>query len=107
MAGIMAALKADDDVSLLGQPVDDLALAFVSPLGADDDDVCHAEMSPAGPIDTKMTGWMNLLQAMAGRSGYLMTPPDARKSESRPPSEVPPIHWSPNGLAGSLTPRSR
>lgn len=32
MAGIMPALKPDDDVGLLGEPVDDLALAFVAPL---------------------------------------------------------------------------
>jgi len=46
VAGIMAALEADDDVSLLGQPIDDLALALVAPLGADHDNVCHEELSP-------------------------------------------------------------
>ena len=48
MAGIMAALKADDDVGLFGEPVDDLAFAFVAPLGADHDNICHEEMSPEG-----------------------------------------------------------
>ncbi len=34
--GVRAALVAADDVALLGQQVDDLALAFVAPLGPDD-----------------------------------------------------------------------
>src|SRR5207253_10361115 len=43
VAGVMAALKADDALRVLGQPVDDLALAFIAPLRADDDDVlAHA-----------------------------------------------------------------
>jgi hypothetical protein len=37
--GVVAALEADHGPRVLGQPVDDLALAFVTPLGADDDDV--------------------------------------------------------------------
>ena len=41
MAGIVAALEAHDDVGLLRQPVDDLALPFVTPLGADDDNIGH------------------------------------------------------------------
>ena len=39
VAGIVPALEADDAGRALGQPVDDLALAFIAPLGADDDDV--------------------------------------------------------------------
>ena len=41
VAGIVAALEADHDVGPLGEPVDDLALALVAPLGADDRDVAH------------------------------------------------------------------
>src|SRR5258708_1904812 len=41
MAGIMPALETHHDVGLLGQPVDDLALALVTPLGSDDDHVGH------------------------------------------------------------------
>ena len=48
MSRIMAALKADDDVGLLGEPVDDLALAFVAPLGADHDNIRHEELIPTG-----------------------------------------------------------
>ena len=48
VAGIMAALEADDDVGLLGQPIDDLAFALVAPLGADHDNICHEELSPRG-----------------------------------------------------------
>ena len=36
MAGVGAALVAGDDVGLLGEHVDDLSLAFIAPLGADD-----------------------------------------------------------------------
>ncbi len=42
MAGVVPALKPGDHIGPLAQPVDDLALALVAPLGADDDDVCHA-----------------------------------------------------------------
>ena len=48
MAGIVAALKADDDVGLLGEPVDDLAFALVAPLGADHDNIRHEELTPTG-----------------------------------------------------------
>jgi hypothetical protein len=46
MAGVMTALEADDDVGLLRQPVDDLAFAFVSPLGADHHHIRHKNPSP-------------------------------------------------------------
>ena len=36
VAGVVAALEAHDDVGVLGEQVDDLALALVAPLGADD-----------------------------------------------------------------------
>ena len=43
VAGIVPALEAHDALRLFGQPVDDLALAFIAPLGTDDDDVlAHA-----------------------------------------------------------------
>ncbi len=41
MAGIVAALEAHHHIGALRQPVDDLALAFVAPLGADDHDIGH------------------------------------------------------------------
>src|SRR5262249_15022324 len=47
MAGIVPALEAHDDVGLFRQPVDDLALSFVAPLGADDDNVGHSRTSPS------------------------------------------------------------
>ena len=39
VAGIVPALEAGDDVGPARQPVDDLALALVAPLGADHGDV--------------------------------------------------------------------
>ena len=38
VAGVVAALEAHDRADVLGQEIDDLALAFVAPLGAEDDD---------------------------------------------------------------------
>ena len=46
VTGVVAALEAHDALRVVGQPIDDLALAFVTPLGADDDDVlCHFLLS--------------------------------------------------------------
>ena len=56
VAGIVTALEADDDVGLLGQPIDDLALAFVAPLGADHDNIGHEELSPANGQATSRSG---------------------------------------------------
>ena len=39
VAGVVAALEAHHALGAVGEPVDDLALALVAPLGADDDDV--------------------------------------------------------------------
>ena len=36
VARVGSALKADDNIGLLGQHIGDLALAFVAPVGADD-----------------------------------------------------------------------
>ena len=43
VAGIVAALEAHHDIGALRQPIDDLALAFVTPLGADDHDIGHVK----------------------------------------------------------------
>jgi len=39
VAGVVTALETHDSSGVVGQPVDDLAFAFVTPLGADDHDV--------------------------------------------------------------------
>ena len=39
MAGVMAALETHHDVGADRQPIDDLALSFVAPLGADNDNI--------------------------------------------------------------------
>src|ERR1041385_7274568 len=36
VAGVVTALKADDDVRITGEEIDDFAFSFVSPLCADD-----------------------------------------------------------------------
>jgi hypothetical protein len=46
MAGVVAALEAYDDVGALRQPVDNLALALISPLGADHHHIRHCRQSP-------------------------------------------------------------
>ena len=38
MAGVVAALEAHDRADFLGQQIDDLALAFIAPLGTENDD---------------------------------------------------------------------
>src|SRR5262249_24286949 len=38
----MAALEADHDVGLGGKPIDDLTLALIPPLGADNNYICHS-----------------------------------------------------------------
>ena len=49
MAGVVAALEANDDIGLLRQPIDDLALAFVAPLRADHHHIRHSEPFPQEP----------------------------------------------------------
>ena len=41
VAGVVAALAADDDVRLRGQDVDDFAFPFIAPLRADQNCVRH------------------------------------------------------------------
>ena len=41
MTGVMPALVARHDVEPVGEEIDNLPLALVSPLGSQDDDVCH------------------------------------------------------------------
>ena len=41
VTGIVSPLVPGDDVEFLGQQVDDLSLALISPLGPDNDDVGH------------------------------------------------------------------
>ena len=42
VAGVIAALAADDDVGVAGQDIDDLAFSFIAPLRADQNRICHA-----------------------------------------------------------------
>jgi len=53
MTSIVAALEAHDDVGLLRQPVDDLALPLVAPLGADDDNIGHFADIPSATIPVR------------------------------------------------------
>ena len=39
VAGVVAALEANDDIGVVSKQIDDLALALVTPLGTDDCDV--------------------------------------------------------------------
>ncbi len=55
MAGVVAALKARNHVELLGQPVDDLAFAFVAPLGADEYHVGHDLWAPGRTASASIT----------------------------------------------------
>ncbi|MBC7519576.1 MAG: hypothetical protein H7268_00555 [Sandarakinorhabdus sp.] len=48
VAGIVPALEAHHDIGAAGEPIDDLALAFVAPLGADDGYVGHGGLLRKG-----------------------------------------------------------
>ena len=50
--GVVAALRAHDDVRLLGQHVDDFAFAFIAPLGADQNRIGHNSIK----IPERMSG---------------------------------------------------
>ena len=52
VAGIMATLETDNDIGLFRQPVDDLAFAFVAPLGSDNHDIRHQDPSLRQRPDT-------------------------------------------------------
>jgi hypothetical protein len=47
VAGIIPALRAHDDIRVLGEEIDNLAFAFVTPLSPDQDGICH-EFSEKG-----------------------------------------------------------
>jgi hypothetical protein len=79
MAGIVAALKARDDIGALRQPVDDLALALVAPLGAHDNHIGH---SAVRHVDGKAAqrGFLVLfVHVMAGLAHGLDTGVEADK----------------------------
>ena len=64
VAGVVAALEADDRGSPLGEEVDDLPLALVAPLGADYDHAWHA----AGDSDGSGRGGRVARQATLRRA---------------------------------------
>jgi hypothetical protein len=41
VACVVPALGTDDHIDMLGEVIDDLALAFIAPLGAHYDGICH------------------------------------------------------------------
>ena len=47
VAGIRSAAVAHDDIGALGEQIDDLALALITPLSADDDDDRHQAFNSA------------------------------------------------------------
>src|SRR5262249_18077099 len=90
MAGVVAALEAHDDVGLFRQPVDDLALPFVTPLGADDDNISHfrspilklQEISGTALPDARSPSRPHLLRAPATPQGR---PPGTPSDKGRGP----------------------
>src|SRR5262249_4355069 len=96
VAGVVAALEADDDVGPLRQPVDDLALALVAPLGADHRDIGHRYSSiPSMPPARKQ--WL--------QPWRLAPPPGARPGPR--PATVPPPSARPRAPPASATPWGR
>jgi hypothetical protein len=70
MARVVAALEADDALRALRQPVDDLALALIAPLGADDDDVLAICFLPVQLVGSASASRV----AASGRSPTYSTP---------------------------------
>ena len=64
MARIVAALEPHDHVRLLGQPIDDLALALVAPLGAHDNHVRHRSQASHEQTPAQGQGWGKTLQIL-------------------------------------------
>ena len=56
VAGVRASLIAHDEVGALGEHVDDLAFAFIPPLGADDDDAVVLGSEHRPPSNKKAPG---------------------------------------------------
>ena len=54
MAGVVAALKAHDHIGAAGQPVDDLALALIAPLGADHGHVGHGSRTLSVAVRSRL-----------------------------------------------------
>jgi hypothetical protein len=53
MARIVPALEPDNDIGAAGQPVDNLALTLVTPLGPDNSHIRHDEKyTPRGLLET-------------------------------------------------------
>src|ERR1700683_3709660 len=78
----MAALEAHHDVGLFGQPIDDLALAFIPPLGADHDNICHAGLVQETCERSTLRGDRRLPLTR------IMDGPRRSKAERRPPRSV-------------------
>src|SRR5579872_314838 len=75
VAFFVPALKAYNDVVLLRQPIDNLALALIAPLRANHDDICHegSVLSGRSRLDGSDSG--------CSRSfGYWMMTREARKT---------------------------
>src|SRR5262249_30822960 len=72
VTGIVTTLKTDDDIGLLRQPVDDLAFAFVAPLGSDNHNIRHQDPFPApapGHLEPGATGQVHLRIKEASMGG--------------------------------------
>ncbi len=68
VARIVPALEAHDAVGVLGQPVDDLAFAFIAPLGADDDDVLAHQEAPVSRATMPASCRRSSVKPVAGRA---------------------------------------
>src|SRR5690606_30367072 len=53
VAGVVPALEADHGIGAAGEPVDDLALAFIAPLGADHGYVGHSATTCSCAVKTR------------------------------------------------------
>ena len=93
VTGVVAALRADDDVRLLRQNVDDLALALIAPLGAYENSVGHSLVLLSREIKIPEVQF-----AISGQPRFLRAEPkesSGRVSTSRLTQELWPLNFLP------------
>jgi hypothetical protein len=56
VAGVVAPMKADHDLSLLAELVDDATLAFIAPLRTDTHDIAHRRLHFLRRVSSQVTG---------------------------------------------------
>src|SRR5277367_5134186 len=86
----MPALKTHHDLGAFGEPINDLAFAFVTPLGADHGDIAHQPLPPRTAVGAlRSSTWLqlrrtaSLCQSAVGIRAATVIQPAVRSSAVR------------------------